>query len=120
MRAVTRAGEFSALSPVLFLALNAPATPLLDPNWRRSPAMSARLPLGLYERLVSLALDRQISRLEPRFEARTEALEETERPRLLARYVHGLLSLALEARTGAHAKGQAARPRVLASMSELT
>jgi hypothetical protein len=106
MRAVTRAGEFSALALVLFLAPNAPATPLLDPNWRSSPAMSARLPLGLYERLVSLALDRQIGRLEPRFEARTEAPKQTERPRLLARYVHGLLSLALEAQTGEDAEAK--------------
>ena len=66
--------------------------------------MPARLPPGLYERLLSLALDRQIGQLESRFEAQTEAPEDAERPRILARYVHGLLSLALEAQAGKDAE----------------
>ena len=62
---------------------------------------AARLPPGLYERLLSLALDRDIQALDPkRFAAQTQAPEETERPRLLARYVHRLLSLALDAQKG--------------------
>ena len=66
-----------------------------------------RLPPGLYERLLSLALDRDIQALDPnRFAAKTEAPEETERPRLLARYVHHLLSLALDAQKGDNAEAR--------------
>jgi len=46
-----------------------------------------RLPPGLCERLLSLALDREIGALDlKQFAATTEAPTETERPRLLARY----------------------------------
>jgi len=66
---------------------------------------AARPPPGLYERLLSLALDRDIQALDPkRFAAQTEAPEETERPRPLARYIHSLLSLALDAQRGAQAR----------------
>ena len=66
-----------------------------------------RLPPGLYERLLSLALDRDIAALDPeRFGAKTEPPPETERPRLLARYIHSLLSLALAAQTGKDAEAK--------------
>jgi len=68
---------------------------------------AARLPPGLYERLLSLALDRDIQALDPhRFAATTEAPEEAERPRLLARHVHSLLSLALDAQKGDNAEAK--------------
>jgi len=66
-----------------------------------------RLPPGLYERLLSLALDREIAALDPgRVAAVTEAVPEAERSRLLARYVHSLLSLALAAQTGKDAEAK--------------
>ena len=66
-----------------------------------------RLPAGLYERLLSLALDREIGALDlKQFAALTEAPTETERPRLLARYIHSLLSLALAAQTGKDAEAK--------------
>ena len=68
---------------------------------------AARLPPGLYERLLSLALDQDIQGLDPRrFAAKTEAPEETERPRLLARYILSLLSLALDAQKGNDAEAK--------------
>lgn len=65
-----------------------------------------RLPPGVYERLLSLALDRNIRGLDTRFAASTEAPDDAERPRLLARYVHHLLSLALEAQKGEDAEAR--------------
>ena len=59
-----------------------------------------RLPPGVYERLLSLALDKNIRGLDKRFAAQTEAPDDAERPRLLARYVHHLLTLALDAQKG--------------------
>lgn len=82
--------------------------------------MPARLPPGLYERLVSLALDAQIRGLDAKYEASIEEPEDAERPRLLARYIHDLLSLALEAQTGkdAEAKQLNLCRRVLAQLIE--
>jgi superfamily II DNA or RNA helicase len=60
-----------------------------------------RLPPGLYERLLSLGLDREVQALDrARFAAQTQSPADTERPRLLARYVHQLLLLALDAQKG--------------------
>jgi len=82
-----------------------------DRTWgepsRLRPMPAGRLPPGLYERLLSLALDRDIQALDPKcFAAKTEAPEETERPRLLARYIHNLLSLALDAQKGDNAEAK--------------
>jgi hypothetical protein len=45
--------------------------------------------------------------LDPgRFEAKTETPQDTEHPRLLARYIHSLLSLALDAQTGKDAEAK--------------
>lgn len=72
---------------------------------------AARLPPGVYERLLSLALDRDIQALDPkRFATKMEAPEETERPRLLARHIHSLLSLALDAQKGDNAVSSSGRP----------
>lgn len=63
--------------------------------------MTDRLPPGLYERLVSLGLESQLRQLdEGRFATQIAAPERAELPRLLARYVHDLLYLALEAQGG--------------------
>jgi HKD family nuclease len=65
------------------------------------------LPPGLYERLLSLGLGRHLQELAAhRLEARTEVPEETERPRLLARYLHDLLFLAFEALSGKDAEAR--------------
>ncbi len=68
--------------------------------------MPARLPPGLYERLVSLALDQQIRALGPNVAPTVGPPDEAERPRLLARYVHELLTMALEAQTGKDAEAK--------------
>jgi hypothetical protein len=72
-------------APRRLVRTRAPAAQFAEAG--KLPPMPARLPPGLYERLVSLALDRQIGRLEAPFEAQIEAPAATERPRLLARYV---------------------------------
>src|SRR6187551_2463171 len=65
-----------------------------------------RLRPGVYERLLSLALDRDIRGLDQRFKAHTEAPDDAERPRLLARYVHHLVELALDAQKGDDAEAR--------------
>jgi len=65
----------------------------------------SRLPPGLYERLVSLALEREIGQLDKdRRKAWTEPPEPVELPRLLSRYVSELLQLALQSQTGKDAE----------------
>jgi hypothetical protein len=55
----------------------------------------SRLPPGLYERLVNLALEHEIGRLDKdRIKAWTEPPEPVELPRLLSRYVSELLQRA--------------------------
>ena len=82
--------------------------------------MAERLPPGLYERLVNLALGRQLAGLDrTRYSASIEPPEASELPRLLARYVHGLLHRALEAQGGEDAEGKqlAICQRVLEELS---
>lgn len=62
---------------------------------------------GLYERIVSLALERHLGRLDRRhFATRTEPPADVDRPRLLARYVTDLLHLALEGQSGKDAEAR--------------
>jgi len=69
--------------------------------------MPLPLPPGLYERLVSLALEREIGRLDrARLDPRTEPPEPVELPRLLSRYVTDLLHLALQSQTGKDAEAR--------------
>ena len=69
--------------------------------------MPERLPPGLYERLLNLALERALKQLDPRHWAiEKEPPEDAERPRLLARYVAELLHRALQAQTGKHAEAR--------------
>ena len=67
--------------------------------------MSKPLAPGLYERLIDLALERELRGLDSRqWSARTEPPDSTDRPRLLARYVAELLRLSLRAHTGKDAE----------------
>lgn len=69
--------------------------------------MPKPIPPGVYERLVSLDLEREIRRLDARrFATRTELPDDVERPRLLARYVGDLLRLALEGQAGKNAEAK--------------
>lgn len=69
--------------------------------------MSDRLPPALYERLMSLALGRRLARLDrTRYSAKVEPPDASERPRLMARYLHDLLYLALEAQGGKDAEAR--------------
>ena len=92
-------------------------------RWRTGPTPrdDGRLPPGLYEQLVSLGLGRRLRELDTqRLEALTGTPESTERPRLLARYLHGLLFLALGAQSGqgAEAKQLALCRRLLETLAE--
>jgi superfamily II DNA or RNA helicase len=63
--------------------------------------MSKPLAPGLYERLIDLALERELRGLDSRqWSAETEPPDSSDRPRLLARYVAELLHLSLRAHAG--------------------
>lgn len=82
--------------------------------------MADRPAPGLYEQLISLGLDRELARLDrARFTPSVAPPEASELPRLLARYVHDLLYLALEAQGGKDAEGKqlAICQRILGGLS---